>query len=514
MKILFLTPEVAPWSKAGGLGDATAALAKALAALGHDIRIVTPLYGSVQSSSLLKVYRESLVVGVKPSDSCGVKIAADLNPKIYFLEHPEYYGAPEIYGDRVDAGERALFLTRAGLDLCLADNWIPDVVHAHDWTVALAPVLMNTVLRGTPLGQSASVLTIHNLQHQGLFGTECIDLLGLPEWLLSEDNLECLGGINLLKGGIFHATRLTTVSPTYAKEILSPEFGFGLDPVIRHRAADLEGILNGVDADDWNPTRDTLIPARYQATDLTGKALCKAELQRTCGLEKAPGTALIGIVSRMWHQKGLDLTIEPLRARLRAAEIQLVVLGSGDPAVEAAFLSLAAEFPQRAFVKIGYDNQLAHRIEAASDFFLMPSRFEPCGLNQLYSMAYGTLPIVRKTGGLADTVDGWHQGDAKSTGIVFDHADSTGVQWALGQAVRLYYQHEKEFHAVRHRAMSRSFSWTTAALNYVRCYEEAIRQRRDAFAQPTVKAAAIPKPKVALPKKKVAPVKSLKKKSS
>jgi len=216
----------------------------------------------------------------------------------------------------------------------------------------------------------------------------------------------------------------------------------------------------------------------------------------------------------MWDQKGLDLTIEPLRARLRAAEIQLVVLGSGDPAVEAAFLSLAAEFPQRAFVKICYDNQLAHRIEAASDFFLMPSRFEPCGLNQLYSMAYGTLPIVRKTGGLADTVDGWHQGDAKSTGIVFDHADSTGVQWALGQAVRLYYQHEKEFHAVRHRAMSRNFSWTTAALNYVRCYEEAIRQRRDAFAQPTVKAATSPKPKVTLTKKKAAPSKSVKKKPS
>lgn len=512
MKILFLTPEVAPWSKAGGLGDATAALAKALAALGHDIRIVTPLYGSVQSSSLLKVYRESLVVGVKPSDSCGVKIAADLNPKVYFLEHPKYYGAPEIYGDRVDAGARALFLTRAGLDLCLADDWIPDVVHAHDWTVALAPVLMNTVLRGTPLGQSASVLTIHNLQHQGLFGTECIDLLGLPEWLLSPDNLECLGGINLLKGGIFHATRLTTVSPTYAKEILSPEFGFGLDHVIRHRAADLEGILNGVDADDWNPARDTLIPARYQATDLTGKVLCKAELQRTCGLEKAPGTAMIGIVSRMWDQKGLDLTIEPLRARLRAAEIQLVVLGSGDPAVEAAFLSLAAEFPQRAFVRIGYDNQLAHRIEAASDFFLMPSRFEPCGLNQLYSMAYGTLPIVRNTGGLADTVDGWHQGDAKSTGIVFDHADSTGVQWALGQALRLYYQHENEFHAVRHRAMARSFSWTTSALNYVRCYEEAIRQRRHAFAEPSTPTTSRPNLKVTAVKKKPAPPKSTKKK--
>lgn len=481
MKVLHLTPEIAPWSKAGGLGDAAAALAKAVAALGHEVRVVTPLYGSVAGRETLAIHREKLDVGVHPAESCRVRLAAGESPHVFFLEHRGYYGAPEIYGEGPDTARRALFLARAGLDLCLADGWIPDVVHVHDWTVALTPVLLNTVLRDTPLGRSASILTLHNLQHQGLHGSDTLEFLGLPEWLMSEDNLECLGGVNFLKGGVYHATRLTTVSPTYAREILRPEFGFGLDPVIRHRAADLEGILNGVDGDDWNPSRDTQIPARYNADDLSGKVRCKTELQRELGLEAAPGTALIGVVSRLWDQKGLDLAVEPLRARLRAGELQLVLLGSGDRALESAYLGLAAEFPNRAAVRIGYDNRLAHRIEAASDFFLMPSRFEPCGLNQLYSMTYGTLPIVRRTGGLADTVDGWQDGAPDATGIVFEHADSHAVNWALGEAMRLYYHHEVEFAAARQRAMRRSFTWSSTARAYVRCYEEAIRQRREAF---------------------------------
>lgn len=507
MRILHLTPEVAPWSKAGGLGDAAAALAKAMAALGHEVRVVTPLYGSVPGADSLTLHREQLVVGVHPADTCRVRVAPGQAPQVFFLEHPDFYGAREVYGDRPDTARRALFLARAGLDLCLADGWIPDVVHAHDWTVALAPVLLNTVLRDTPLGQAATVLTLHNLQHQGLHGAETLDYLGLPGWLMSEDNLECLGGVNLLKGGIYHATRLTTVSPTYAREILRPEHGFGLDPVIRHRERDLEGILNGVDTDDWNPARDTLIPARYTADDLAGKVRCKAELQRELGLEVAPGTALIGVVSRLWDQKGLDLAVEPLRARLRTGELQLVLLGSGDPVLESAYLGLAAELPSRAAVRIGYDNRLAHRIEAAADFFLMPSRFEPCGLNQLYSMAYGTLPIVRRTGGLADTVEGWQPGSPTATGIVFEHADSHAVNWALGEALRLYYRHDDEFAACRARAMGKTFTWSAAALAYQRCYQEAVRQRRDAFqpASGAADAGRVTQPRRAKPAKAAEP---------
>lgn len=494
MRVLHLTPELAPWSKSGGLGDAAAALAKALALEGHDVRVATPLHGSIADRDALPLHREHLAVGVHPPVACRVRRSTGAHGfAALFLEHEAFYGGREIYGDAASAGRRAAFLARAGLDLCLADGWIPDVVHCHDWTVALAPVLLNTVLRESPLGASATVLTIHNLQHQGLHGKDIATYLGLPDWVVTEDNLECLGGINFLKGGIYHATRLTTVSPTYAREITGPTHGFGLDPVIRHRQADLEGILNGVDADDWNPARDPHLPARYSASDLSGKATCKAALQADLGLDPDPGAPLVGVVARLWEQKGLDLALEPLRARLRAGQFQLALLGSGDPSLEQAYLGLAASHPGRAAVRIGYDNRLAHRIEAGADFFLMPSRFEPCGLNQLYSMAYGTLPIVRRTGGLADTVDAWTPGAADATGIVFEHADSAAVAWALGQALELRHRHPGQFEAMRARAMRREFPWSRAAKRYAACYAEAVRQRREAFAPSMADPAAPPK---------------------
>ena len=504
MRILHLTPELAPWSKSGGLGDAAAALAKSVAALGHEVRVVTPLHGSIAGRSTMPLHRQSLSIGLRPSATAQVRRAEGPGFTALFLENDAIYGGAEIYGG--DAGLKAAFLTRGGLDLCLADGWVPDVVHVHDWTVALAPVLLNTVLRDTDLGRCASVLTLHNLQHQGLLGRELMDTLDLPEWLLTPDNLECLGGINLLKGGIYHATRLTTVSPTYAREIAEPAQGFGLDPVIRHRGADLEGILNGVDSDDWNPARDTLIPARYSADDLTGKRTCKSGLQQDLGLDLDPGIPLVGVVSRLWDQKGLDLALEPLRLRLRAGRLQFALLGSGDPALESAYRGLAEELPGRAAVRIGYDNRLAHRIEAGADFFLMPSRFEPCGLNQMYSMAYGTLPIVRRTGGLADTVTAWHPGSADATGIVFEHADSAAIGWALDQALALAYEHPGEFDAMRIRAMRRRFTWTDAAHRYVACYTEAIRQRRGAFDLPAPAAVpespSLPRARTARPKAK------------
>lgn len=485
MRLLHLTPELAPWSKSGGLGDAAAALAKALALQGHEVRVVSPLHGSIAGRESMPSHREHLEVGVLPPAACRIRVASGAHGFTpLFVEHEAFFGGKEIYGDPAMAGRRAAFLTRAGLDLCLADGWIPDVVHCHDWTVALAPVLLNTVLRPTALGSAASVLTIHNLQHQGLHGKDIAAYLGLPEWVVTPDNLECLGGINFLKGGIYHATRLTTVSPTYAREIAGPAQGFGLDPVIRHRQADLEGILNGVDTDDWNPARDPHLPAAFTAGDLSGKAACKAALQSDLGLDRDPGVPVVGVVARLWEQKGLDLALEPLRARLRAGQIQLALLGSGDPALERAFTALAADHPGRAGVRIGYDNRLAHRIEGGSDFFLMPSRFEPCGLNQLYSMAYGTLPIVRRTGGLADTVDPWTPGAPDATGIVFEHADSTGVAWALGQALELRHRHPDEFSAMQSRAMRREFPWSRAADRYTVCYREAVRQRRDGFAMP------------------------------
>ena len=495
MRVLHLTPELAPWSKSGGLGDAAAALAKAIALRGHEVRVLSPLHGSIHGRAEFAVHREQLTVGVIPADACRIRRAPGTHAYLpLFLEHEAFFGGTEIYGQPATAAKRFAFLTRAGLDLCLADGWIPDVIHCHDWTVALAPVLLNTVLRDSPLATAATVLTLHNLQHQGLHGKDIAPYLGLPDWVLTEDNLECLGGVNYLKGGLYHATRLTTVSPTYAREITEPAQGFGLDPVIRHRQPDLEGILNGVDADEWNPARDPLIPARFSATDLSGKATCKVGLQVDLGLEQDPGVPLVGVVARLWEQKGLDLALEPLRNRLRDGQIQLALLGSGDPALEQAYLALAKAHPGRAAVRIGYDNRLAHRIEAGADFFLMPSRFEPCGLNQLYSMAYGTLPIVRRTGGLADTVEPWTPGAPNATGIVFEHADRTGVAWALGEALRLRHDHPAEFTSMRVRAMTREFPWSRSAESYERCYLEAIRQRRQGFAKDTAEPAK-PKPR-------------------
>jgi starch synthase len=474
MKILFVTPELAPWSKAGGLGDATVALGKALAALGHDVRAVTPLYGSVPGREQMGTLIESLKVGVGGDPrraACRVRtLAVSPGFEAWFIEHEDFYGAREIYPAREDAGERAVFFGRAGLDACLATSWIPDVVHCHDWTAGLVPVLLNTTLKHTVLGGARTVISIHNLQHQGLHPRRIMAYLGLPEFLWSPQELECLGGVNFLKGGILHAGKVITVSPTYAKEILTPAFGYGLEEVVRRRADSLRGILNGVDRDEWDPATDKYLAKAFSAAKPAGKAECKSALLRELGLPD-DDLPLVGVISRLWDQKGLDLAVGVLPRFLREQKLRFVLLGSGDAALENEFRRLATDFPRLCAVRIGYDNSLSHRIEAGSDFFLMPSRFEPCGLNQMYSMAYGTLPIVRATGGLADTVSGW-DGKESGTGIVFEHADQGGITWALERALALYAQ-PKSLKALRKQAMKQDFSWAKAAEEHVAVYQSA-----------------------------------------
>ena len=474
MKILFVTPELAPWSKAGGLGDATVALGKALAALGHDVRAVTPLYGSVPGREQMGTLIESLKVGVGGDPrraACRVRtLAVSPGFEAWFIEHEDFFGAREIYPAREDAGERAVFFGRAGLDACLATSWIPDVVHCHDWTAGLVPVLLNTTLKPTVLGGARTVISIHNLQHQGLHPRRIMAYLGLPEFLWSPQELECLGGVNFLKGGILHAGKVITVSPTYAKEILTPAFGYGLEEVVRRRADSLRGILNGVDRDEWDPATDKHLAKAFSAAKPAGKAECKSALLRELGLPD-DDLPLVGVISRLWDQKGLDLAVGVLPRFLREQKLRFVLLGSGDAALENEYRRLATDFPRLCAVRIGYDNGLSHRIEAGSDFFLMPSRFEPCGLNQMYSMAYGTLPIVRATGGLADTVSGW-DGKESGTGIVFEHADQGGITWALERALALYAQ-PKSLKALRKQAMKQDFSWAKAAEEHVAVYQSA-----------------------------------------
>jgi len=479
MRILHLTPEIAPWSKAGGLGDAATALVKNLALLGHEIRVGTPLYGGIPGRDKMEIAIPSLQVGVHGDPraaACRVR-QHELGPKakIWFIEHEYFYGAREVYPPREDAGERAAFFARATLDACLATGWIPDVIHCHDWTVGLVPVLLKTTLKNSALGQCPTVLTIHNLQHQGLQPQRLLSYLGLPENLWNAQALECLGAVNFLKGGILFADRIITVSPTYAQEILTPEFGFGLDDVVRLRQQDLEGILNGVDTEEWNPQTDPLIAEKFSKTKLQGKATCKSALQAKMKLDPKAKGPLVGVISRLWEQKGLDLAAQALPALLRQKKIQFVLLGSGDPILEQEFRKLAQDFPNDCAVQIGYNHELSHQIEAGADFFLMPSRFEPCGLNQLYSMAYGTVPIVRATGGLADTVSPWQKN--QGTGIVFKDADVGGISWALEQAVQLY-QQSAEYQAVQKRGMAAQFDWVQAAQRHVVCYELVKKQRQ------------------------------------
>ena len=390
------------------------------------------------------------------------------NFEAWFVEHEDFYGAREIYPARDDAGERAAFYGRAALDACLTTSWIPDVIHCHDWTAGLVPVLLNTTLKQTALGGAKTAISIHNLQHQGLYPRRIMAYLGLPEFLWSPQELECLGGVNFLKGGILHAGKVITVSPTYAREILTPAFGYGLDDVVRRRAGALRGILNGVDRDEWNPAADKHIAATFSAKQPAGKAECKAALRRELGLAADRDVPLVGVVSRLWEQKGLDLAVGVLPKFLREGRLQFVLLGSGDAWLENEFRRLAADFPNLCAVRIGYDNGLSHRIEAGADFFLMPSRFEPCGLNQMYSMAYGTLPIVRATGGLADTVSGW-DGKKQGTGIVFEHADQGGIEWALHRALELYAQ-PSTYQALQKKAMGAEFSWAKSAEAHLECY--------------------------------------------
>jgi len=476
MKILFVTPELAPWSKAGGLGDATVALGKALAAQGHEVRAVTPLYGSVPGREGMGTLIEALKVDVGGDPrkaACRMRMLT-VSPgfEAWFVEHEDFYGAREVYPVREDAGERAAFYGRAALDACLATSWIPDIVHCHDWTAGLVPVLLNTKLKSSALGGCASVITIHNLQHQGLYPRRIMAYLGLPEFLWNPLELECLGGLNFLKGGILHAHRVVTVSPTYAQEILTPAFGYGLDDVVRRRERDLVGILNGVDRDEWNPSDDKHIAKGYSAKDSSGKGACKAALLRELNLATNLNLPAFGVVSRLWDQKGLDLAVQVLPKFLREGRLQFVLLGSGEAALENEFRRLAADFPELCAVRIGYDNGLSHRIEAGSDFFLMPSRFEPCGLNQMYSMAYGTLPVVRATGGLADTVRPW-DGKKAGTGITFEHADTSGIEWAIHRALDLY-QQPAAYKAVQKTAMETEFSWLKSARAHLACYKSAI----------------------------------------
>jgi len=476
--------EVAPFVKVGGLADVVGALAKALNSVGHDVRIVCPLYGCIRRDASWKVHDGVLVVRTGDHHRYG-KVWETTLPgstvPIYFIEHDQYFHRYEVYtgpwGSHQDNGERFTYLSRAGIDICYFLSWFPDVVHAHDWPTGFVPAILNTTESQGPLGGTPSVLTIHNLEHQGVFHENVFRMAGLPEWCFRADGYESMDFVNMLKGGIFHASKVTTVSPTYAREIQESVGGCGLHDVLRFKSADLVGILNGIDPDVWSPARDDLIPEKYSAKDLSGKRVCKAELQRTFNLEFDETIPIFGTISRLAHQKGLDLLKEVIPWALETMRVQFVILGAGEEDLQWALGGMPAKYPGRVGAFIGFNNHLAHLIEAGSDFFLMPSRFEPCGLNQMYSQAYGTPPIARATGGLIDSIRQYSEGHDGGTGFLFGDATVHSLYYTIGWACATYYDRPKEYRNLQLRGMETDFSWNTALKKYEDVYKWAIQSK-------------------------------------
>jgi starch synthase len=467
-RVLFVTPEIAPWAKTGGLGDVAQSLPRALAAEGAELRILVPAYPALRAA-----FPQAREVAELPSPGGALPAARLLEakgaPPLWLLDCPPLFerpGNPYQTPERRDWPDNDLrfgLLSRTAALLGSAASpleWRPDVVHGNDWQCGLAPVY----LAHAPGAHAATVMTVHNLAYQGLFPRDALEPLALPAETFGGGGLEFYGKLSFLKAGLSYADLLTTVSPTYAREIQGPELGFGLDDVLRSRAADLVGILNGIDTDVWDPAHDTLIAQRYDVRRLEDKAVNKAALQRGFGLPESAAAPLAGIASRLVPQKGADLVLEIADELVREG-MQLAILGTGEPELERALRALALRHPRHVGVRIDFDEPLAHLIEAGADLFLMPSRFEPCGLNQFYSMRYGTPPVVRRTGGLADSV-------GEETGFLFDDPTPEALRGALARALDVW-RKPSAWRALQENGMRRDFGWRVSARSYLDVYRRA-----------------------------------------
>jgi starch synthase len=403
---------------------------------------------------------------------------------VYFIEFDQYFNRWGLYhdadfNDYLDNPRRFGFLTRAGLQLCRDIHFAPDIVHVHDWHTALAAAYLKIWHWNDPvLGKAASVLTIHNIAYQGIYDARHYPYLGL-QWInFTPDKLEDHGRINFLKGGIVYADMVNTVSPTYARETRTPEGGYGLAPYLNDKGENYIGILNGVDYNRWNPETDPMIPMRYSAKDLSGKAVCKRELQRRFSLNVDANIPIIGVVSRLVTQKGLHLLAQAIEDILNNMRVQFVILGAGEKELESFYSSLPARYPGRVGGYIGYNEELSHWIEAGADFFIMPSLSEPCGLNQMYSLKYGTLPIVRAVGGLDDTVQQYDEASAAGTGFKFWEASPRAIYYTVGWAISTFFDRREHIQQMIQTAMAQDFSWERSAGEYVRLYERAIANKQ------------------------------------
>lgn len=456
IKVLFVASEVAPFEKTGGLADVTGSLPKELAKQGVEFLVVMPKYRGIPWPW------KRIAPGVQ----------------IYFSEHEEYFNRAGLYGN--ERGEypdnlaRFSYFCHDALAACKRMGFKPDIVHAHDWQAALLPVLLKTQYSKDPFFEKTrSILTVHNLAYQGQFAHRQYGHLGLDPSLFSIDGFEFYGKINLLKAGLLFADRISTVSPTYAEEMKTSEFGYGLDGVVKKREKELTGILNGIDLAMWNPQKDKKISVNFSSANRAGKAKCKEVLQKMCGFEVQPDVPVFAIVSRLAEQKGLDLLSEILDTLL-LRRVQFVILGDGEDAYKTTFRNVAKRHPKNAAAFMGFHAKEAHSIYAGADFFLMPSYFEPCGLGQMISMRYGTVPIVRRTGGLADTVIDVDADTVSGNGLVFNEKSPEKLLYACERAIRLF-QNKERYVWAQKNAMSADFSWEKSSVAYKKLYQELLR---------------------------------------
>lgn len=479
MRILFVASESLPYAKTGGLADVIEALPRSLVKLGHNVAVFLPRYRGIETNS---VVMQSMTIpqGTRLRFPSVMSGSIHRGVRYFFLDDPAYFDREGLYAEKnrdyADNAERFTEFSRAAIELA-KHIWTPDLIHCNDWQTAMVPVLLRTSYGDDPAVKDIPVVfTIHNMGYHGTFPKDALERAGIPAVLFNPGGIEFFGSVNFLKGGLVFSDYLTTVSRKYAQEIQTPEFGFGLEGVVRARADRLVGILNGVDYSSWSPERDTLIPAKYSAKNLDGKRVCKTALVEEFKLIKSNGNRpVVGIVSRFADQKGFDL-IAQVATQLVQEELSLAVLGTGERKYEDLFRALAMDFPGRVAVVTAYDNRLAHLVEAGSDMFLMPSRYEPCGLNQIYSLRYGTVPIVRATGGLEDTIEQFDLEHDTGTGFKFYEYSGAALLYSLRQALH-HYSNEGVWKRIQLNGMAKDFSWNTSAAEYAKLYEAALAAR-------------------------------------
>ena len=486
MHIAFAASECVPFSKTGGLADVVGALPRALASLGHQVSVYVPRYRQTKLTDPQTVVHSITIPFDDRYRFCSVVTAGTSNGvRFYFVDYPPYFDREALYGgpsgDYPDNAERFALFSRAVIEASKVLG-VPHIFHCHDWQSALIPVMLRTLYAEDPaFRELATVFTIHNMGYQGLFPPDTLPLLMLPWELFTISKMEFFGQVNFLKGALVHSDFVTTVSRKYSHEIQTTEYGFGLEGVLRNRAATVAGILNGVDYDEWSPQTDKFIIAKYSPEDLSGKAQCKKDLLNAFGVANTDAKVpVIGIVSRFAAQKGFDL-IAQIMDRLAREELIMVVLGSGDKPYEEMFVRLNRQFPNKIAAKVAFDNAIAHKIEAGANMFLMPSRYEPCGLNQIYSLKYGTVPIVRATGGLDDTIEPWDARSGKGTGFKFTDYTGEALLATIKQSL-LAYRDPSSWQKLMRNGMARDFSWGASAREYGKVYERARQAKANADA--------------------------------